>query len=206
MPENLPIYSDSVLRSRLQFADLEKLKSIDPEPIWIKSDGFIEQMEGASGIARARSRVVQPSKDSLLEIHSIIFSGQAGAGKLRASSPAPLYRGHDCPPSEFVNRSLDNLFRWLDAESFAEIHPIEKSALVLLRVADIWPFEFGNLTTAIVFANVFLRNAGLTPFFVLPAHAREFNAVIAQAMSIDTQPLVSAIHKTIKRELEAIGQ
>ncbi len=206
MREDFPIYSDSVLRSRLQFADLEKLKSIDPEPIWAKSDGFIEKMEGAADIARARSRVVEPSREALLEIHSVIFSAQPGAGKLRSSSPAPLYRGHDCPPSEFVSRSLDNLFQWLAAESFTEIHSIEKAALVLLRIVDIWPFEFGNLTTAIVFANVFLKNAGLIPFFVLPEHAREFDKIIAQAMSIETQPLVNAIHKTIKRELEAIGR
>jgi hypothetical protein len=41
---------------------------------------------------------------------------------------------------------------------------------------------------------------------VLPEHMKEFNTVIAQAMTIETQPLVNAIHKTIKRELEALGR
>jgi len=49
----------------------------------------------------------------------------------------------------------------MDAESLAEIHPIEKAALVLTRVVDIWPFEFGNLTAAIVLSNAFLKLAGL---------------------------------------------
>jgi fido (protein-threonine AMPylation protein) len=203
--EDLPIY-DSTLRSRLQFADLEKLKSIDVRPIWEKSDRCLEQMEGAADIARARSSVTEPSKRGLLEIHSIVFARRQGAGELRKSAPAPLYRGHDCPPPEFVGRSLDNLFNWLTAESLAEIHPIERAALVLVRIVDIWPFEFGNLTTAVVFANMFLKEAGLPPFFVLPEHVKEFNTVIAQAISIETQPLVNAIHKTIKRELETLGR
>ena len=76
---------------------------------------------------------------------------------------------------------------------------------MLTRVVDIWPFEYGNFTVAVMLGNVFLRDAGLTPFFVLPRDMKEFNTVVAQAMSIETQPLVNAIFKTIKREMEAIG-
>ena len=206
MSVDLPIFSDKSLRSRLQFADLEKLKASDLSSIWAKSDVAIEKMEGAANILRARSVVQQPSKDGLLEIHSIIFAGREGAGRLRTTAPAPLYRGHDCPPPEFISRSLDNFLQWLSAESLDEIHPIEKAALVLVRVVDIWPFEFGNITTAVLFANLFLKEAGFGPFFVLPEHMKEFNTVIAQAMTIETQPLVNAIHKTIKRELEALGR
>ena len=117
----------------------------------------------------------------------------------------PLFRGQDCPDPEFIDRSLDNFFAWLTAESVAEIHPIERAALVLSRIADIWPFESGNLTVAIMFGNTVLRQADLPPFFVLPKHKREFNTVIAQAMAIETQPLVNAIYKTIKQELEALA-
>ncbi len=117
----------------------------------------------------------------------------------------PLYRGHDCPDPQFIDRSLDNFFNWLTAESISEIHPIEKAALVLTRIIDIWPFEYGNITAAIMLGNVFLRQAGLTPFFVLPNDAKEFKTVVAQAMSIETQPLVNAIFRTIKREMEAIA-
>ena len=70
---------------------------------------------------------------------------------------------------------------------------------------DIWPFEFGNLTVAIVFANQVLGEAGFAPFFVLPQHVKEFNTVVAQAMTIEMQPLVNAIYKTVKREMEALA-
>jgi fido (protein-threonine AMPylation protein) len=117
----------------------------------------------------------------------------------------PLYRGQDCPEPQFIERSLDNFCSWLSAESVAEIHPIERAALVLTRIVDIWPFDFGNLTAGIVCANTCLRKAGFAPFFFPPEYAKEFNTVVAQAMVIETQPLVNAIYKTVKREMENIA-
>ena len=205
MPEDLPIYSGSMLRTGLQFADLERLKHVDTTPLWKKSDKFIEQMEGAADAEQARAAVHEPAKAGLLQIHAILFKGRTGAGELRQNAMKPLYRGHDCPEPEFIDRSLDNFFNWLSAESISEIHPIERAALVLTRIVDIWPFEFGNITVAIMFANLVLRKAGLAPFFVLTEHVKEFNTVVAQAMSIETQPLVNAIFKTIKRETQALA-
>ena len=205
MPEDLPVYSESGLRTRLQFADLERFKVEDTASVWEKSDKYIEHLEGASNAQRARTVVREAAKAGLIETHSILFNGREGAGKLRQKAIKPLYRGHDCPEPQFIDRSLDNFFSWITAESLSEIHPIEKAALVLTRIVDIWPFEFGNLTVAIVFANLFLRQAGLAPFFLLPEHVKEFNTVVAQAMTIETQPLVNAIYKTIKREMEALG-
>src|SRR5262249_55977100 len=150
-------------------------------------------------VCQARERVIEPTKAGLLEMHSIVFNGG-----LRQQSMKPLFRGQDCPDPEFIDRSLDNFFGWMSAESVAEIHPIERAALVLTRVADIWPFDTGNLTSAIMLGNVVLARAGFPPFFVLPEHKKEFQTVIAQAMAIETQPLINAIYKTIKRELEAL--
>jgi Fic family protein len=204
MSQDLPVYPDAKLRTGLQFADVDKFRLLDAASIWQKSDGFIEQMEASSNVAAARAALSDPSRETLLRIHAIIFPGRAGAGEFRQNAIAPLYRGHDCPGPQFISRSLDNFFSWLSAESLDEIHPIEKAALVLARIVDIWPFEFGNLTMAVIFANLFLRKAGFSPFFVLPEHMKEFNAIVAQAMSIETQPLVNAIHRTIKREMETI--
>jgi Fic family protein len=197
---DLPLYGDSMLRTRLQFADLERLKHVDTAPVWVKSDRIIEQFEGGSNVQRARETVREVTKEDLLQIHSIVFGGA-----LRQHSIRPVFRGQDCPDPEFIDRSLDNFFNWLTAESVAEIHPIERAALVLTRIADIWPFDSGNLTVAIMFGNIVLRQAGFPPFFVLPEHKQEFNTIIGQALVIETQPLVNAIHRTIKRELEALA-
>jgi fido (protein-threonine AMPylation protein) len=162
-------------------------------------------MEGASNVAAARGAGTEPSREALLRIHAMIFSGRAGAGEFRNTAVSPLYRGQDCPEPQFISRSVDNFSSWLTAESLNQIHPIEKAALVLARIVDIWPFEFGNLTMAIIFANLVLQKAGFGPFFVLPEHMKEVNAIVGQAMSIETQPLVNAIHRTIKREMETVA-
>jgi len=205
MPEDLPIYSQSTLRTRLQFADLDGLKGVDTASVWEKSDKCIEQLENASNVREARVGIKETTKAGLLEMHAVLFNNRERAGQLRHKPVKPLYRGHDCPDPQFIDHSLDNFFDWLTAESISEIHPIEKAAFVLTRIVDIWPFEFGNLTVAIMGANIFLGQAGLAPFFVLPQHVKEFDAVIGQAMTIETQPLVNTIYKTIKREMEALA-
>ena len=81
MPEDLPIYSDSMLRTGLQFAGLDKLKGHDDTSVWEKSDGYIAQLEGATEVARARKAFERPSKESLLELHANLFRGRDGAGQ-----------------------------------------------------------------------------------------------------------------------------
>jgi fido (protein-threonine AMPylation protein) len=201
MPEDLPIYSETTLRSRLQFADLERYKHVDTTKSWEKSDRIIEEFEGASNVKRAREVVQETTKSGLLTIHQMVF----GDATLRRQSVQPSFRGQDCPDPQFIDRSLDNFFGWMTADSIREIHPIERAALVLSRLVDIWPFERGNLTMGLMVANIVLRDAGLPPFFVLSEHKREFETVIAQAMTIETQPLINAIYRTIKRELDALA-
>jgi hypothetical protein len=197
---DLPIYPDTSLRTRLQFSALERLRGVDTQPAWEKSDEFIAQLEGARNVRHAREEVQEVTKSGLLKMHALTFTGV-----LRQNSLAPLFRGQDCPDPQFIDRSLDNFFSWLTAESVSEIHPIERSALVLTRLADIWPFDTGNLTAAIMLANIGLRQAGLAPFFVLPEHKKEFTTTVAQAMAIEMQPLVNAIYNCIKREMEALA-
>jgi hypothetical protein len=59
---------------------------------------------------------------------------------------------------------------------------------------------------ALVLGNLPLRNAGLTPFFVPPKYRGEFEKAIAQAMTIDMQPLVNAIYRTVKKEMDALAR
>ena len=204
MPDDLPIYPDTPLKTGLAFADLARYQNLDQTPIWLASDQAIARMEGADNVAGARQLLLEPSTDTLLRAHSVLFPGAPGAGSLRRNLIAARYRGQDCPEPEHIERSLNNFFKWMDAESMSEIHPIERSAIVLTRVVDIWPFEFGNLTAAIVLANAYLRQAGLPPFFVQAEHMAEFERVVGQAVAIETQPLVQIIHRSLKRELDRI--
>ncbi len=207
MPDDLPIYPDGVmLRSGLQFADLLRWKGVDTSAVWVKADSFIAMMEDAGAVDEARAALgTQTDKAGLLKAHGILFRKQPSAGLLRRSLITGRYRGQDCPEPQFIERSLDNFFMWMTAESISEIHPIEKAALVLTRIVDIWPFDVGNITTAIVLSNAFLARAGVAPFFVMPEHMTEFDRILAQAVTIETQPLVNSIYRTIKREMEALA-
>src|SRR5262249_38637057 len=147
----------------------------------------------------------QITKPQLLQAHAILFGGREHAGTWRSTSMKPLYRGQDCPDPQFIERSIDNFVAWLSAESVFEIHPIERAALVLTRIGDIWPFQFGNLTIALIAANACLGQARLTPFFFGPEHAKEFNKTVAQAMTIEMQPLVNAIYNAVKREMQTLA-
>lgn len=205
MPDDLPIYSDTPLRTGQQFVDLERLKGGDMDPIWRKSDEIIGGMESAADVGSARKTLLEVSRESLMRLHGTLFAHLRGAGHLRTAEKRPLYRGQDCVPPQFIERSLDNMSGWVSADSFQQIHPIEQCALAIARVVDIWPFEFGNLTVAVVVGNSRLWKAQLGPFFVQPEHRSEFEKAISQSMTIDMQPLVNAIYRTVKREMEAIA-
>ncbi|HET9942058.1 MAG TPA: Fic family protein [Terriglobia bacterium] len=206
MPEDLPIYSETPLRTGLQFAELDRLKGRDVSAAFLQADAWISAYEGATGVTAAREVLTEISKESLRRAHALLFPDRNGAGQWRQTSLKPLYRGQDCAPPEFIERSIDNLVTWLNAESFTQIHPIEQCALAMTRVLDIWPFEFGNTTAALVCGNLSLRNAGLTPFYVLPDHRAEFEKAVAQAMTIDMQPLINAIFRTVRKEMEALAK
>ena len=206
MTSDLPIYPESAaLRTGLQFADLQRFHAVDKRPIWEKSDRLIALMEGSTSVADARQILVEPETASLLRTHAVLFAGKDGAGVLRRTLIAGRFRGQDCPEPQFIEGSLENFFSWMSAESMNEIHPIEKAALVMTRIVDIWPFEIGNLTAAIVLANAYLAKANYAPFFVLPEHVKEFDGVMAKAVTIETQPLVNVIYQTIKRELQGLA-
>ena len=76
MPEDLPIYSQSTLRTRLQFADLDRLKGVDTASVWEKSDKCIEQLENASNVREARVGIKETTKAGLLEMHAVLFNNR----------------------------------------------------------------------------------------------------------------------------------
>src|SRR5690242_19437305 len=103
MPEDLPSYPDNViLRSGLEFADLQRWRNVDISPILAKSDTFIALMEGAGNVDQARAALAEPNKEALLRAHRILFSGQPGAGELRQTLIAGRYPGQDCPEPQFI--------------------------------------------------------------------------------------------------------
>ena len=202
MSEDLPIVPDVDFRRTHRFPDLEGIAKLDLTPSLERFDAAISQRAGIGDVSRARSVMTEPGKSGLIQIHRLLFQPRPCAGQLRQSAVPAIFSGQDCPDPEFVDRALANFERWLSADSFLEIHPIEQAGLVLTRVADIWPFDFGNRTTALVFASFFLIRAGYPPFVVLPGQEDSFAEALSAAIRMQTEPLVAAIYKSIIRELD----
>ncbi len=206
MSEDLPIYSDMLRRQPHPFADLEGLESANLDPCWERFDRLMDYGEGGGDVAGARRDLGAPTKEGLLGLHARLFAGQAGAGLPRQVRTGAVFKDQDYPEPEFIDRSLDNFVRWLTAPSFYEIHPLERAALALTRIIDIWPFDFGNRTTAVVFANHFLFEAHLPPFFLLEGQLAEFDQILRSAITMQTEPLVKAMYLCMQRELTFVGE
>lgn len=207
MASDLPIYPDTPLRTGLQFAALDSLKGRnDAAEVWQRADRVLADLEGATGFGAGRAALRGISKEEFLSAHARAFSERAGAGELRKTDIKPIYRGQDCVPPEFIERSLENFTTWTNADSFGQIHAIERCALTITRIVDIWPFEYGNQTMALLFGNLALSGAGLTPFYVMKEHRTEFEKIVAQAMTIDMQPLVNAVFQTVRKEMERLAR
>ena len=202
MSDELPIYSDSIFKSANPYPALENISEGDVERCMVRFDQLLDHGEDAGSVADALAGIGGMTKRDILELHRNLFDGRPGAGELRTSRIAASFRGQDCPEPEFLNQSLDNFEKWFSVEALAELHPIGQAALALTRLVDIWPFEFGNRTTAIVFANSFLLRAGYPPFFVLQNQIEEFEQVMSQAIMMQTESLVRAIYKCMERELD----
>ena len=203
---DLPIYSDAMSGGAKRFEALDRVRGLDLSSCFDRFDSLLDHGEGVRNVPRARAAMREPGKKGLLAIHSALFEGQSGAGQLRGSTVAALFKGQDCPEPQFIERSLDNFAPWLSADSFEEIHPVEQAALVLTRLIDIWPFEFGNRTATVVFANFFLVRVGYPPFFVLPDQFGQFEQALSEAIRMQTQPLVGAIYKSILREVDLVAK
>ena len=202
MSEDLPIIPDQDFRRSVRFPDLERFTDFDLEPSLERFDVVVGGREGMGDVRGARSVVIEPGKLGLLEIHRLLFHPREGAGQLRQSRVAAMFNGQDCPEPEFIDRALDNFERWLWADSFLEIHAIEQAALALTRLVDIWPFDFGNRISAVIFANFFLSRAGYPPFAVGPGQEEAFADALSAAIRMQTEPLVRSIYTSIIRELD----
>ncbi len=201
---DLPIHSDSTFRSGRPFPALDAIGPGDVEGCLDRFDRLLDHGEDARNAAAALRGVREFSKKGLVGLHGVLFEGRPGAGRLRTATHPAVFPGQDCPEPRFVEPALDNFEKWLGVESVAELHPIERAALALTRLIDIWPFDFGNRTASVVFANAYLLKAGYPPFFVLPEQLEEFDEILSRAIAMQTEPLVRAIYRCMVRELDRV--
>lgn len=142
------------------------------------------------------------SGDDLLELHRVLVSGvHPQAGEFRQQDAAPLAQGHEPTEAELVAPVIDNALGWFQSESFAEMHEVEKSALMLIKLMDVQPFDEANGRTLRLFSNFFLLKAGYPPAIIPASQADQYALAIERSLGFDTQPIIDLIAEATDRSL-----
>ncbi len=140
--------------------------------------------------------------DDLLELHRILLSGvHPRAGEFRQQDATPLALGHDPIEAELVAPVIDNALGWFQSESFAQMHEVEKSTLMLIKLMDVQPFDEANGKTLRLFSNFFLLKAGYPPAVVPASQASPYDLAIQSSLRFDTQPIIDLIADATDRSL-----
>jgi Fic family protein len=141
--------------------------------------------------------------ERLLDLHRTITGAAKGADVLRKSEPPPINAMHDPTPALLLPGMLDNAFDWFNTESFKDLHPVERAAVVYLRLLDLHPFPSHTETTATLAASFYTEREGLPPLVIgaddttLARYARSLEA----AFRMLTQPLVEFFAEMLKRTM-----
>jgi hypothetical protein len=113
-------------------------------------------------------------------------------GVFRKGPAAPARFGNPPPPRSLFS-IVEALCQWTQADSFLQLHPVEQSAIVHLRLIEIQPFESANNRTARVGASFFLMRAGLPPLIVEPGLERAYEVALDEAIRLNTRPMVELV-------------
>jgi Fic/DOC family len=141
--------------------------------------------------------------ERLLDLHRTVTGAPAGMDVLRKTEPAPINATHEPTPALLLPRMLDNAFDWFDTESFRDLRPVERAAVVYLRLLDLHPFPSHTETTATLAAGFYTEREGLPPLVIFAdelTQARYARALEA-AFRMLTQPLVEFFAEMLTRTM-----
>jgi hypothetical protein len=141
--------------------------------------------------------------ERLLDLHRTVTGAPAGVDVLRKTEPTPINATHEPTPALLLPRMLDNAFDWFDTESFRDLRPVERAAVVYLRLLDLHPFTSHTETTATLAAGFYTEREGLPPLVIFAdelTQARYARALEA-AFRMLTQPLVEFFAEMLTRTM-----
>ena len=145
--------------------------------------------------------------ERLIELHRTITGATNGADVLRRTEPMPINATHDPTPALLLPRMLDNAFDWFNTESFKDLHPVERAAVVYLRLLDLQPFPSHTETTATLAASFYTEREGLPPLVIFADDTTlaRYSRALEAAFRMLTQPLVEIFAEMLTRTMR-IGQ
>lgn len=90
---------------------------------------------------------------------------------------------------------------WFEADSFAELHPLEQAATVYLRLYEIEGFEQLNRLTSLLAASLFTMRAGFPPIMIPEGMDEVHRTALIEAARMNTRPMVELM---ISAEISAL--
>ena len=163
----------------------------------------IENHQNAAALLMSRPEAVFQDPPLIKDFHSIMMEGLSDeAGQFRPGGIVPLTVDHQPPDADAVEAAISRLLEWISADSFRELHPIQQTGLVLVRLLDIYPFSDGTPRTCRVTANSCLIRAGFPPAIFQFREASLYQRAVEAGFAMDTTGLTSGIAASIARTLD----
>ncbi len=142
-----------------------------------------------------------PDAEDLMEIHRLMLAGLSDGGRYRLSDGCPEGETHLPVSGEIVPLAVDNALGWFQSNSFADMHEIEQTALMLAKLIDIQPFEEANGRTLRLFSNFFLLKSGYPPAIIPANQASQYSTAIQGCLRFHTQPMIDLLTDSVGRNL-----
>jgi Fic family protein len=108
--------------------------------------------------------------------------------------------------AEHLPMIVENACRWFAMDSFAELNPVEQSAIALLRLTEIAPFEGGNGRTSMLAASLFTMRCQLPPLIFRPEQREAYLAALREGSRMNTQPMVELLAQSVEQTLDEMLQ
>ena len=142
------------------------------------------------------------SVKNLLDLHHLFVTGEVvGASRFRETEIEPICEGHDPMEAVLVLDVVENALEWFKAESFHQMHEVERAALMLAKLVDIHPFAEANGSTIRLFSNFYLLKAGYPPAVISASKASEYAIAIQSAIRLHTQPIIDLLTESVHEAL-----
>jgi hypothetical protein len=225
---NLPIFSDNLKSSASWTAQLAREQEAwdrarESSDLGDQIEARVRQEQVKQALRRAgqgidEQRLLKSAKlvsawaadseaklnvEGLFELHRTLVGAPSGADVLRKTEPPPINAMHDPAPAPLLPRMLDNAFDWFGAESFKDLHPIERAAVVYLRLLDLHPFQANTEMTALLAASFYTERDGLPPLVIFADETTlaRYQRALEAAFRMLTQPLVELFAEMLTRAM-----
>lgn len=166
-----------------------------------EADSLIAELLAAlrivNKLARSEGQQAALTPALLMRLNNPLGSGERGfrKGAIRATGPFKP------AAAEHIPAAIESVCRWLTAESFAELNPLEQASITHLRLLEIQPFERANLETSLVAASLFTLRAEMPPIIIKREDLDSYRAAVEEGARVNTRPMVEMMAVAMEKSL-----